>query len=127
MSWYSARLLFESVHDPPDPKPHPLFEESIVVFQADDRDGVQARLPELARSGEVEYEAIAGNQVRWVFREVLEVQEIMTNEGLVDGTEVYFRWWHKPGPRAFKMMRATHETSWWQNAPDGSESTAARR
>jgi hypothetical protein len=43
----------------------------------------------------------------------LEVQEIMTDKGLVDGTEVYFRWWDKPGPRAFKMMRETHEEPWW--------------
>ena len=114
MRWYSARMLFESVNDPPDPKPHPLFEESIVVFQADERDAIPAKLDELARGGEIEFQAMAGNQVRWVFREVLEVQEIMTNKSrLEDRIEVYFRWWHNPGPRAFKMMRETHEEPWW--------------
>ena len=118
MSWYSARLLYERLLDSPARGVHPLFEESIVVFQADD-DGetVPAKLKQLAEQSEVEYEAAAGNHVRWAFREVLEVQEISTDKGLVDGTEVYFRWWDKPGPRAFKMMRKTHREPWWLDEP----------
>ena len=108
MSWYSARLLYESVHDPPDQKPHPLFEESIVVFKAADRESIPAKLDELAHSGEVDYEAIAGNRVHWTFREVLEVQEISGRDRR--GTEVFYRWWHKPGPRAFQIIRETHDS-----------------
>ena len=96
----------------PDPK-HPLFEESIIVFRLKKTDSVLPRLLELAHQREHDYEAIAGNRVYWVFREVLEVQETMTNKGLVDGTEVYYRWWHNPGPRASKLMRETQTEPWW--------------
>jgi hypothetical protein len=130
VNWYSARLLFESVHDPPErpSKLSPLFEESIVVFQADDDESVPAKLKKLAQAGEVEYEAIAGNQVRWEFREVLEVQEIGTDKDVLeDGIEVFYRWWHNPGPRAFKVMRETHQgRAWWLDEPSA-ESTETRR
>lgn len=94
---------------------YPWFEETIIVFQAGDRESVQAKLKELAAREETEYEAAGGGRVRWVFREVLEVQDIVTDKGLVDGTEVYFRWWKRPGTRALKMIRETHEEPWWNN------------
>ena len=114
--WYSARLLYEAVHNPPDPKPSrlfPIFEESIIVFHIEDEDSIQTRLLELATAKEHHYTAVAGNEVHWTFREILEVQEIMS-EHIDDGVEVFFRWWHNPGPRAFKTMRDTHEgRTWW--------------
>ncbi len=121
--WYSARLLFESVHDPPSrpSKLYPLFEESFIVFQVDDAESVHAHLLELAHGKEHNYEAAAGNQVYYTFREILEVQEIMGGK-IEDGTEVFYRWWHNPGPRAFKMMRDTFEgRAWWLD--DDSETT----
>jgi len=119
VSWYSARLLFESVHDPPDPKRRPLFEESIVVFQAGAQESIPAKLRQLEHAREIEYRAAAGNLVRWEFREVLEVQEISTDRNVLeDGIEVYFRWWEKPGPQAFRIMRKTHSEPWWlEEAP----------
>jgi hypothetical protein len=115
--WYCARLLFESVHDPPErpSKHYPIFEESYIVFKVAEEDSIHARLMELARGVEHNYEAAAGNQVYWTFREILEVQEVMTNKDqLEDGIEVFFRWWHNPGPRAFKIMRETHQgDAWW--------------
>jgi hypothetical protein len=110
-SWYSARLLFEEILvDVPDAKV--LFEESVVVFRLKKSESLQEKLTALAKEGEHEYEAMAGNMVRWEFREVLEVQEILDTR-IREGTEVYFRWWHNPTKRDFKIMRETHEPPWW--------------
>jgi hypothetical protein len=109
--WYSARLLYECL-GPKRYSTDPWFEEKIIVFQAGDRDSVPAKLKALARSMEHEY-ASADGTVRWVFREILEVQDITTDKGLVDGTEVHFRWWRRPGTRVLKMIRETHEKPWW--------------
>jgi Domain of unknown function (DUF4288) len=109
--WYSARLLYEFVHDPPDVKPKPLFEESLVVFKAVDG-SVLKTLLELARGKEHNYQAAAGNHVYYTFRELLEVQEI-SGDKIEQGTEVFFRFWDNPGPRAFKVMRDTHREPWW--------------
>ena len=75
------------------------------------------------------YEAAVGNQVYWTFREILEVREISTNkEELEDGIEVFFRWWHHPGPRAFKIMRKTHEgRAWWLDDDAEIAETQAQR
>jgi len=114
VSWYSARLLYERLLDPPARGDCTLFEESIIAFEANEGgETVPVRVRELAARREHEYEAAAGNQVRWVFRDVLEVKEISSDKGLVDGTEVFFRWWDKPGPQAFKIMRKTHREPWW--------------
>jgi hypothetical protein len=114
-SWYSARLLYEAVHDPPE-KPSrlsPLFEESIIVFRVKDEESIHARVLALAQANEHHYTAAAGNEVYWTFREILEVQEIMGDQ-IEDGTEVFYRWWHNPGSRAFKTMRETHQgRAWW--------------
>ena len=86
--WYCARLLFESVHDPPGrpSKLYPIFEESYIVFKVAEEDSIRARVKELAHGMDHNYEAAAGNQVRWSFREILEVQEIMTHKDqLEDG------------------------------------------
>jgi len=116
-SWYSACLLFEEILvDVPDAKV--LFEESVVVFRLKKSESLQEKLKTLAQEGEHEYEAIAGNMVRWEFREVLEVQEIMDTR-IREGTEVYFRWWTNPTKRDFKILRMTHEHPWW--LPDGEE------
>ena len=111
--WYSARLLIESVNDA-RPRGETLFEETVIVFRfAEDCEtkDLIARVKALAREREDEYVAIAGNRVKWVFREILEIQDI--SGAMKDGTEVYFRWWHDPGPRAFELMRRTHEHPWW--------------
>jgi hypothetical protein len=127
--WFCARLLFESVHDPPErpSKLSPLFEESYVVFRAGEDESIEGRLLEIAHGMEHNYEAAAGNQVYWTFREILEVQEISTDkETLEDGMEVFYRWWHNPGPRAFKIMRDTHQgRAWWLD--DYVENAEAKR
>jgi hypothetical protein len=109
--WYSARLLIERTIDRGKP-PKPLFEESVIIFQAAGRRAASKRAKQLGRKASHHFKNFLGETVRWVFREVLEVQEIMGDE-LTDGTEVYFRWWDSPSERTFRMIRRTHEEPWW--------------
>ena len=112
-TWYSARLLYErELRGAPTPDDEPLFEDKLIVFRCQDGEEVVAKLQRLAREGEDEYKAIAGNMVRWVFREILEVQDISAYR-VEDGTEVYFRWWHDPSERDFEIMRHSHGDRWW--------------
>lgn len=118
MTWYSARLLFEFVHDPPDAKPKPLFEESLIVFRATKSEVPIEKRTRLAHAMEHDYRASAGNQVYYTFREVLEVQDIMGGK-ITDGTEVFYRFWHNPGPMRFRIMRETHSWDWWSGGGRG--------
>jgi hypothetical protein len=120
--WYSARLLYESVHED---REEALFEEKIVVFQCPDRDQVPVRLEAIAAENEVSYDNVFGNRVDWQFREVLEVQELF-GEGIADGAEVFFRFWTNPDSRDFEDMRRTQEEPWWA-ASTKATSTGARR
>lgn len=108
--WYSARLLYESVHED---REEALFEEKIVVFKCADRDQVLVRLGTIAAENEVSYDNVFGNRVDWTFREVLEVQELF-GEDITEGTEVFFRFWTNPDSRDFENMRRTHEEPWWE-------------
>jgi hypothetical protein len=93
----------------------PLFEESIVVFTLppdSPRSVISKRASQLGRKASHRYKNSYGETVRWTFRELLEIQEIMGEE-LKDGTEIYFRWWDNPSDRKLKLIRESHEESWW--------------
>jgi hypothetical protein len=114
VSWYSARLLIERTVDTPE-LPKPLFEESVIIFKMAENEtagAIKKRVNQLGRKSSHRYKNQYGETVRWTFREVLEVQEI-AGEELVDGTEVYYRWWDNPSDRKLKMVRETHEEPWW--------------
>ena len=85
--WFAARLLSEDLH-PSEPNAAPLFEESIILLRARDAAEARARSEEMAARSETEYSNPDGHTVRWVFREVLEVQELVDDD-IADGTEVY--------------------------------------
>jgi hypothetical protein len=106
-------LLYECVVDDAARDTH--FEEKVIVFRFEEDGGTEDLLDWLrtmAKRHEVDYENVEGNMVRWLFREILEIQEI-SSYAIRDGTEVFFRWWDNPGPRAFGMMRRTHGHPWW--------------
>jgi Domain of unknown function (DUF4288) len=101
--------------DRPKP-PKPLFEESVIVFKVTDdasRAIVKRRANQLGRKASHRYKNNYGETVRWTFRELLEIQEIMTNE-LKDGDEVFFRWWDNPSIRTLNVLRRTHREPWWK-------------
>ncbi|MEO8458090.1 MAG: DUF4288 domain-containing protein [Chloroflexota bacterium] len=112
--WYSARLLIERTIEAPD-APKPLFEESVIIFRMSEdapAKAIKKRVEQLGKKTSHHFKNQYRETVRWTFREVLEVQEIMGQE-LTDGTEIYFRWWDNPSDRKLKLIRETHEEPWW--------------
>lgn len=93
MSWYSAKLLFESVHpdEPASDEQEKLFEESIIIMQADSVDKASESAKEYAIRMQHGYESVSGGWVEWRFIRLLGVFEIMVEEKLADGVEVYAR------------------------------------
>ncbi len=110
--WYSVRLLYECVIDDSDPDAEHTWEESTVVFRCQEDEDIGSKLTTLAKKGEVSYENVHGNKVKWTFRELLEVQEISGYE-VTDGTEVFFRFWTDPDANNFEFLRSTHTDKWW--------------
>lgn len=110
--WYSARLLYEMIALDERKDHEPFFEEKLIALQCAQPEDIGARLAVVSQRDESEYENSAGYLVRWVFREVLEVQEVMADT-IADGTEVFFRFWTNPTEQEFEVMRRTHENPWW--------------
>jgi hypothetical protein len=120
--WYSARLLYESVlyesqEGDPLPDQRALFEDKLIVFKCVEGEDVVTKLTALAERENEEFEAAAGNWVKWVFREILEIQDVSAH-AIGDGTEVYFRWWHNPTERDLEVIRETHGDRWWLEEDD---------
>jgi|SRR4051794_7222775 len=86
--WFAACLLMESLVDSGPPK-EKLFEETIVLVRAaTDADAAQ-KAERFGRDAEHEYQNTYGETVRWVFRELLDLKELI-DEAIGDGTEVYY-------------------------------------
>jgi hypothetical protein len=88
MPWYSARLLYESLHDRSESDSR-VFEDRIIVLDASSEDDARERARELATAGENRYPNAYGETVEWKFREVLNLCSLFDEE-LRDGSEVYF-------------------------------------
>ena len=128
MEWYSARKLYEFVHEEDDrpPEADALWEEKLFVFSCDEDDDFDEKLAALGKEEEGEYENALGKRVAYTFREVLEVQEIMA-ESVGDGTEVFYRFWDNPGERDFEEMRQTQTEAWWKADEDQDEQRAKQQ
>ncbi|WP_437515133.1 DUF4288 domain-containing protein [Sorangium sp. So ce1099] len=92
-SWYSACMLFESEVDDQSSE-EPLCEESIRLVKAVDVDAAKAIANSLGVELEHEYSNPDGRTVRWVFRGIVELQELCESE-IVSGTEVFSRMFKK--------------------------------
>jgi len=68
----------------------------------------------LARQHETSHENANGNMLDWVFRELLEIQEISA-ETIGDGTEVFFRFLDEPSEVELELLRETHTHAWWRD------------
>ena len=110
--WFSARLLYQCVVDDREFDAEHTWEESTVVFRCGEDEDMESKLATLAKNGEVSYDNVHGNPVKWAFRELLEVQEISGYE-VTDGTEVFFRFWTNPDAGDPEFMRRTHTEKWW--------------
>ena len=86
MTWYSAKLLFESEVDGENDQP--LREESIRVLLSESEAEARAKAAEVGTEAEHEYLNEQGQKVRWRFVAVLEVQDLCA-DALTDGMEVF--------------------------------------
>ncbi len=87
MSWFSAKILYESkIEGHMDPEP--LYEESIRIFNAPGEAEAIERATEVGLRGEHSYHNEAKELVSWRFTQVLEVQNLCEEE-LRDGMEVF--------------------------------------
>jgi len=87
--WFSASLLFKSIHNGL-PEDDCLWEESIVLLQADSRDEAQKQAESLGKAEEHEYVSATGDLVRWTFQTVETLYEILDGPP-GHGTEVFSR------------------------------------
>lgn len=85
--WYSVRLLFESKIDAAVDD-QVLCEQSICVVQATSETEAFDKAEKIGHSKSHSYKNEDGENVRWIFRGIQEVQDLC-EEVIVDGTEVF--------------------------------------
>ena len=90
--WFTACLLYKC-NIPEEPEAEALWEESIVLIRAANEDEARTKAEDVGKRGEHEYLAAAGNQCRWTFEKIANIQEIMTQQ-LEHGTQIYSRFLH---------------------------------
>jgi hypothetical protein len=91
--WYSVCMLFESEVDDQSSE-EPLCEESIRLIKAADVDAARVIADSLGAELEHAYFNPDGKTVRWVFRGIVELQDLCESE-IVSGTEVFSRMFKK--------------------------------
>ncbi|MCU7495990.1 MAG: DUF4288 domain-containing protein [Ignavibacteria bacterium] len=87
--WYSTSLLFEGVNSG-KPETEYLWEESIVLFFAKDEEEAIKKANLYGINSETEYESVSKDIVKWKFRHILGIQEVLSDK-ISDGTEVFSR------------------------------------
>jgi hypothetical protein len=90
-SWYGASQFFEAIHEL-ESEPATLWEERVVLIQAEDETEALALAEQIGRDNEHEYE-VAGppvHMLRWRYRGTERVYEILS-ETVTHGVEVFSR------------------------------------
>jgi len=87
--WFSASLFFESVHND-NPAPDDIWEEEIVLIQANTEDDAKSKAEEWGKNKCEEYVSVAGDRVRWVFRRISSIAKLFDDEPR-HGSEVFYR------------------------------------
>ena len=89
---FSVSLLFENISDPnPDNR---LWEESIVLIEADSEEKARFEAETVGKSHEVTYHTRDGGHADWRFIRIERVYDLDDNE-LVHGCEVFSRFLRK--------------------------------
>ena len=86
--WYSASLLFKSERDGICAV-EMLWEEQIVLIEAEDEVEAKQKATQYGAAKEHEYRNQKGESVRWVFKQIERVCEV--DPTLKDGAEVFSR------------------------------------
>jgi hypothetical protein len=87
--FFSGSLLFKSEHQP-DSNPYPLWEECVILIEAENESDAKVKAAQHGKAGEHEYKNQAGELVRWSFERVERVCHI-DKDALTDGTELFSR------------------------------------
>jgi hypothetical protein len=87
--WFAANLLFKSVHVG-QPEENPLWEERIVLIQAETEAEAREQGERLGKEEEHEYVSATGDLVRWTFQQIERVYPIEADT-LQNRTEVFSR------------------------------------
>ena len=87
--WFSASLLFSSEY-PGQSGVVPLWEEQILLLDAENEQAAKAKAETCGRTGEHEYYNAANQLVRWRFARVERIFQI-ESKALEDGTEIFSR------------------------------------
>jgi uncharacterized protein YnzC (UPF0291/DUF896 family) len=85
---YAAVIIYSSSSDSSDHQT--LHEETITIILAGSRDEAEERARNFASRQETAYRNEYGETIRWSFREISDIKEIV--DPLGDGTEVYTRY-----------------------------------
>ena len=85
MPWFSVRYFSECVLD----NAEDLYEDAILLIHADDETAARTRGEASARRSNHSYANATGEDVRWEFREVLDVKQLFDDE-IHDGSEIYY-------------------------------------
>ncbi len=87
--WYTASLLFESVHDGHS-ETDGLWEESLILVEAESEAAARSQAQALGTAAEHDYTSATGDHVQWKFRRVESVCAINATT-LEHGTELFSR------------------------------------
>jgi hypothetical protein len=101
-------MLFESLHEPPD-EDDTLYEDRIILVRAGTDDEAHEKAVSIGKSSKEQFVSAAGNKVRWVFREVLDVKWVF-DEAIEDGTEVYSSFLNQGELENLKRSLQPHKT-----------------
>jgi hypothetical protein len=90
-NWYGVSLVFEATHELTS-VPTTLWEERVVLVQADEEDTARILAEAIGRDSEHEYEVASPepHMLRWRFRGVESIYELLS-ETLGHGVEVFSR------------------------------------
>jgi hypothetical protein len=109
MPWYVARVVLEC--EVLGANAEPLCDEQWRLIEAPNPESAHETALVIGKSEEHEYENSQGNTVRWVFRGLSDLEEILA-EKIESGTEICSSLYH--GTRSSELVRAKSQltTSW---------------
>jgi len=89
VAWFGVRLLFEAIHSEEEPDARDLFEDRILLIEAEDSSQARANVERLGVGDQPEYRNQYGNLVSWRLVDVLDVRALR-EERPGDGSEVFW-------------------------------------
>ena len=102
MPWFSVRYFSECVLD----NAEDLYEDSILLIRAENESAARTKGETSARGSNHSYANSTGEDVRWEFREILDVKQLFDDE-IHDGSEIYYTFLTRAQLENVRAMLAT--------------------